>query len=335
MSIALLIAFAPWSEAQLRRILQGLIGTALVVGAYCTLRSVIGSSTAEIHAGDAVRGLLGQKPSLLDSRFIGSFGSPQDLGEWTSLAAVFCFSQALALKGRWRLIAAAATGFCIVALIASDIRIGLIAAVGGCAVVLLVYQLSLAFPGPRIGIVTVAAVLAVGAGAWAFGFTGTESDQKAQRYGAIFHPSTDYAFQLRQSSWSGAFDRAKDKPFGQGLGTAGIVRQTHPQPGLYGSSNLDSSYLKVALEQGFFVLAFLAVTLLLLLFGLVRRAIVTTDPARAGPAIGAAGVLVAMLIMFYIGDYIEGSSALAGWMLIGIGLAAFTRPEEPDDSHAR
>ena len=41
-------------------------------------------------------------------------------------------------------------------------------------------------------------------------------------------------------------------------------------------------------------------------------------------AVGGAGVLVAMLVLFYLGLYIEGLTALTGWILVGVGLAQFS-----------
>jgi hypothetical protein len=319
LSAFLLLAVAPWEDETRKRILLGVIGTAFVVGVYCTIRSITGNTEAELAASGIVRG------NSLDKRFIGSFGSPQDLASWTSTAAVFCFAQALALRGRWRVISASAVLACVIALLASNIRAGLVAAVLGCAVALLLYQLSRAFPGPRLGIVVTAMILAFAAGTFAFGFTGGGS-AKSSHYAAIFNPSKDLSFAQRQQSWSLAMEIAKRHPFGEGLGTVGAVRQTHPSFDAIESGDLDSSYIKVALEQGIPVLAFLVMALLVLWFGIARRAVLTSDPARAGPAIGAAAVLAALLVLFYVGDYIEGSSALAGWLLVGLGVAGLTHP---------
>jgi hypothetical protein len=87
---------------------------------------------------------------------------------------------------------------------------------------------------------------------------------------------------------------------------------------------VDNSYLKVAFEQGFVVTVFFMVAMVLLLVGLARRALVALEPARAGPAIAACGTLVAMLVLFFIGNYVEGFPVLAGWVMVALGVRQFT-----------
>jgi len=51
--------------------------------------------------------------------------------------------------------------------------------------------------------------------------------------------------------------------------------------------------------------------------------VTTARPGRAALAIGAAGTLVSMLVLFFVGDYVEGLPALAGWLLVGLGVGQF------------
>jgi hypothetical protein len=76
------------------------------------------------------------------------------------------------------------------------------------------------------------------------------------------------------------------------------------------------------------MLLFIA-TMVALLVGLVRRAVVTVDRHRAGLGIGAAGALVALAALMFSGVFIIGLTALAAWLLIGLGVAQFTSP--PDE----
>jgi hypothetical protein len=167
-------------------------------------------------------------------------------------------------------------------------------------------------------------------GAAAFAFTIGSSDQASQqRYRAIFDPQSDVAYEIRMQRWESVLAEADDHPFGEGLGTAGGATARYGRYRTLGAGNFDSSYLKIALEQGLVVMAFFIAALGLLLAGLAWRAIRTPDPVRAGLAIGASGVLAGMMVLFYFGTYIEGLTALASWILVGLGVAQFSsRPVE-------
>ena len=75
-------------------------------------------------------------------------------------------------------------------------------------------------------------------------------------------------------------------------------------------------------------------SLLLLLAGLSRRAAIARDPPAATLGIGAAGVLTGMLVLFYLGLYIEGLGALAGWILVGLGISQFATLPAPTGAAA-
>jgi hypothetical protein len=113
-------------------------------------------------------------------------------------------------------------------------------------------------------------------------------------------------------------------PLGLGLGTVGGAA-THfaTTRNLETNPNLDSTYLKVALEQGPAIFGLFCAALILLLYGLARRAIDTYERAKAGLAIGAAGTLATMSVLFFIGFYGIGRPALAGWIMVGIGVSQF------------
>ena len=116
-------------------------------------------------------------------------------------------------------------------------------------------------------------------------------------------------------------------PFGLGLGTAGIVNASHGRFRTVASLSLDNSYLKVAYEQGWIVFAYFVVAVLALLVSLAVAAIRSRSREISAPAIGAVGALASMLVSFYTGLYIEGLIALAGWILVGVGMNGLvTRP---------
>jgi O-antigen ligase len=237
----------------------------------------------------------------------------------------FCLAALLSTKGRWRLIALAGLGLCTLALLASQVRSGLPALIAGGVVVLALFQLSRGFPGARLGITAAALVCAVGATAVAFTLA-LGSDQARERYTVLTTPGKDPSVQRRLQKWRDTLDTIRDAPFGEGMGASGRGLRFQRFRSL-STSNLDNSYLKIAFDQGIFVLLLFAVAVLLLLYGLAYRALATVDPAKAGVAIGACGALTAFLVMCGTGIYIEGLPALAVWMLVGIGVGQFTTPD--------
>ena len=71
-------------------------------------------------------------------------------------------------------------------------------------------------------------------------------------------------------------------------------------------------------------MAFFIAALLLLARGAGAAGAHLPDRERGALAVGGAGVLAAMLVLFYLGLYIEGLTALTGWILVGIGVAQFS-----------
>ena len=117
---------------------------------------------------------------------------------------------------------------------------------------------------------------------------------------------------------------------GRGLGTAGRTQQQRGRFYNIASFDVDNSYLKVGMEQGFFVMLFFGLAMAVLLAGLMLAAVRETVASRAALLIGAAGALTAMAILFYAGTYVEDLTALAGWILVGLGISVMVwrRPQD-------
>ncbi len=327
---ALLVGYSQWSQETYLRVAQGAIVVALVVGAYALLRKVIGTSGTEYDYALQITGAI---PSNETLRFFGSLPSAQELASWCSSCGVFALAFALGANGRWRWIAGSAAALCLMAVLFSEIRAGLLAFAAGSIVVLVLSQLSQA-RGPRIGTSLLVAAALVLAGAAGFVWVAGSSEGASRRYSAILQPSTDQAYEIRVQRWKSVLAEAKQHPFGEGLGTAGGAAARFSPYDTLGAGNIDSSYLKIALEQGLAVLAFFVASLLLLLAGLARRAAIARDPPAATLGIGAAGVLTGMLVLFYLGLYIEGLGALAGWILVGLGISQFATLPAPTGAPA-
>lgn len=326
-----LVAVAPWSSDTFRRVARGVAVVACLVGGYAVFRWFAGSAEAELsfarEAGPPVR-------ASAEPRFFGSFGTAHQLAAWASTVIPFCLALALAWRGRWRMVALAAVGGCTFALLASDVRTGVVAALAGLVVTMLLYQSARAFPGPRFG----AALAAVGAiavaGSVGFLLTAGSTPESEQRFAGLLSPLDDPNYQNRLLLWDAVIDDIYEAPLGHGLGTSGGIGAQAEHFQLVGFSSIDSSYLKIAFEQGLPVMILFIVAMLMLLGGLAWRTVQTLEPEKAALGIGACSALVALMVLFYAGLYIEGVTALSGWILVGIGVAQFTTTPRESEAPA-
>ncbi len=330
MAAFLLIAIAPWPAGTTQKMARGLVIVTLLVSSYCVLRYFVGSSAAEEAFA---RATAADTPMSVDLRFYGSFLSANQLTAWMAVVIPFQLALLLNWRGLWRIAILVSLGLCGFCVLASDVRIGLIAAVAGCAGVIGIYAFARSFPVTRIA----HAIAAVGA-VFVLGFIGysltvANDPESVERYSKIFNPTEDFAYQVRQNYWAAAWETIEEHPLGSGFGTAGAIgnkkAEGGPVAGLY---NLDSSFLKIALEQGLPVMILFIAAILALLASLVWRAIAINDRERAVIAMGACGALAALLTLFYAGLYIENLAALMGWLLVGLGAAQFTRLDDPSDA---
>lgn len=323
----MVVGFAPWGRASRTRIARGFAAVALAAGAYALLRWLTGSTGAELEIARAVN-----RDSLRDVALIGSFDDDQRLAAFCAVAIPFCLALAVTFRRTWRLLAAAAAAACTIAVFGTEARSAVAAAVVGAAVVVGLYQLARAFPGLHLGAtsVLVCAGLSISAaGLWVASETGSLG---LGQYAAILTPSNEPSYQARTRTWDEAWREVDERPLGRGLGTVGEVSSgSYARFAVLGARSLDNSYLKIALEQGVAAMVLFVLGLLLLLFGLARRATAARHPERAGLAIGACGALAAFLLLLWVGTSISGFPALTAWILIGIGVAQFATAgdEEP------
>jgi len=323
---ALLIAYAPWFQDRRGELARAFLLVALLIGGYATLRWIFGQSGTETGYV-----LARSDNEVLDdkTRLFGSLLGGKQLAFWTAAAIPFCLACALTFAGRWRAVALAAAGACAVAMLGADVRVAVVAVVPAVLLVLALYQLARGFPGLHLGATAGAALVIACIGAGAFAFTLADSPETGERYRVLAtSPTSDASYQARVFKWRTALEDVEDHPLGQGLGASGDIQQRFGRFANISTYDVDNSYLKIALEQGLPVMVLFGAALLALLLGLMRRAVLTLDPQRAGLAIGAAGTLVVFAIFMFAGTYVEGLPALAAWMLIGLGIAGFShRPE--------
>jgi hypothetical protein len=298
---------------------KGIVAIAVLVAAYAVLRDIVGPASQE-------RAIAARQPfNFKDGKLLlfGSFESRHQLGLWCALVVPFCAGMAAVLRGRWRLAALAVIPLCAVAFIASESRAALVAAIVGLAVVLALHSMGRAFPGPRLGAVVAAVVVLAGGGGAAIALSGGNSNATTKKFTVVLHPNEDAAFRARRAKWDEALREIRKQPMGHGLGTANQLQQQQGRFVSIGSFSIDNSYLRVGYEQGIVPALLYIAGLVALALALIRRAVVTPDPARAGPALAAAGAIVSYIVVLYPSNAFDGYAALAAWMLAGVGIAPF------------
>lgn len=317
-----IVAFAPWDAATRRRMAQGIVAVGVVVAGYCVFRYIVGPSGDEIATARAAQPSLPRSEEL---RFFGTFLTAQDLAGWSAAMLPFATAVAMAWNGFWRFAGAAMAGLCAIALLASDVRTGVAAAAAGIVLSAVVFFASRAFPsGRRIGTGFVALLAAVVVGGGGYLVVVADSPDTQERFAGLLDPGSDPNFQVRQDRWEAAWEDVTNEPFGHGLGRTGSVAARDDLL-VVGPPNLDSSYLKIGIEQGLVVMLLYVAGALALLLGLIVRSVRTRNPAAAAMGIGAAGTLTALIVLYYGSNYIESPSVgTPAWIVIGLGIANFT-----------
>lgn len=323
---ALLVAYAPLPERAVWMLTRLALVTALAVSAYAVLRWAIGQSATESRfaRSEGVRPFETVGGGL---RLIGSMATGHVLGSWMAAMTPFCVALAAGLRGPWRLVAAAAAALCAVALMGTSVRAGIVAAGVGVA-----FALALAIAGAerrreRVGAVLLTAVVAVGGATAIVAVEAGNRDGRSTRLAGLLHPTADASVRGRQQKWADALEDINKHPLGQGLGTSGLAHLRFGRFVTISSASVDSTYLKIALEQGLAVMACFVAVLLLLLAGLSRAAVTSSDGLGATVAAGAAGALLAFGVEMTFDVYFEGIAALGIWLVIGIGLRICTQRE--------
>jgi O-antigen ligase len=230
-------------------------------------------------------------------------------------------------------VACAAIPVLVVGLYASTVRSGLIAVGVGAAVVIVLLLMT---PGARgrkgMAVAAVLAVVAIGVGAYEITVVGNPKQE--ERFSNLLSPGDDEAWSDRLTRWAVAWDDIQQHPWGHGLGTSGGGAAHNPH-GPVVTKQLDSSYLKIGLEQGLPIMLLYAFGLVSLLIALARRASLMRDPQSATLAIGACGTLATMVVLFFASLYNEGTYISGAWLIVGLGVAQVTvRSYDPRNASA-
>lgn len=316
------LAVTPWPSVVRERIAEMLLAAIGFVALYATLRYITGPSATEAAAVRSQTLDVGGGEIAL----FGSFSNRQELGGWMAVGLPITIALGLSWSGRWRWLAAASALGGFIALIGCNTRIALVAGIVGAALALLLQLASRARMG-RLGLIASTVIGVLVAGIVTFSLT-VDGGEKADRYSRLLTPNQDVQLSQRREKWKVAISETNDKPFGNGLGTAGGAQQEAGRFQSIETSSIDNSYLTLAYQQGFIAVAVFVGLLLAVLFQVMKAGLATTDPRKAGVAAGAVGGMAAWLVLLSAGNYLERWDAIPAFVALGLAAGWFTTQRE-------
>jgi hypothetical protein len=328
LSALVLVALGPFDDRTFERVGRAMALVILAVGAYATYRWAVGQPAeqeAELILG--VQGGLQYDTvgtgSNAERKLIGSFPDGAELGLWTACTIPFLLAMVVGARGHIRLASMAALPLTVIAMFGSNQRNAAAAVAVGAFVIIVIHLLSRGFPGPRLGVALIAVVVAVTSVVALYPRV-IDNPEKRERYERLLRPAEDPSVQERFRKWGKVISQLRGHPFGFGLGTGhpSAFGQRLIRPG---ADEIDSSYFKVAFEQGLFVAAFFLVALLVLLVELLRHAVWSRAPGTSAMTTAAAGTLVSMMVEFLGGIHVDNLATMTGWMIVGLGVAQYAR----------
>lgn len=322
---ALMLAYAPMPRGALWRLTRAALVVAFLVAAYALFRWVVGPTEAESsyvnQAGAGYEEINGEV------RLFGSMGAGHFLSSWMSPVIVFTFALVLGVRGKWRIFALIVCGMSAAALVGTHVRAGEATAAIGIAFVIFVAIAAQSLGPRRFAAIGLATIIGLAGVAFIISNQAGKGTEKSKRFEAILNPENDYSFQARKFKWETVLAELPHKPIGDGLGTSGNAEAKYGRFITISTSEVDNSYLSLALQVGLALMLVFAFVLILLLVGLTKGAITGTDPLGATIALASAGALVAYMIECGFGIYIEGINSMGIWMFLGLGFRAISRRE--------
>lgn len=242
-------------------------------------------------------------------RPIGPFQSAVALASFAAPALVFATVVAIEDRANRRLALAVAL-LAGAAVLASYVRVALVAIVLAIALALVLGALRRGRSGWRMVLV------AIGVGTVVIGLGGLASrgvPYAEQRFEDLFDPGGDKSLEIRFDAWERSIDRFSESPLGEGLGQVGRASDPGDR-----DSTTDNSSLKVLVEQG--VPGFIPYAI-----GLIGICSICAVRFRRGPP-GGAGVaalsgFVCFILLGMAGEYVEQPGKVLAWLLLGVALA--------------
>lgn len=331
MAIILLVPLWASTPSRRRWLHRSALVVGAVIGAYAMLRWAIGPASKEKERVVAAASGFSTTETG-EVKLLGSLPSAQTLTFWCS--AMFAFSLASALSAigsRWRILAGVVAIMCGAAVFGADVRFGMVAAAAGGLVVLLLFASGRSSASRKVmPLAVVAVLLAVGGGLFVTTKLTAEGNSGTRFRNLVTDPIADNSVQHRFLKWRTLLAEVDDKPFGNGVGATGAAEKKYSRFSTAASIDPDSSYVKVAYDQGFLMLVLFAAALLSLLTALALATVTVPNAYAAAGALGSCGALVAFAVAMSAGSHYEGLVAVGPWMLVSIGCATLVQPARPD-----
>lgn len=334
LSAVLLVGYGGFSRRTLDLLARVMVVVCLIVAAYAALRWAIGASAKEAHLQKTSLDRQFNKIGITnDTKVQGSLPNGYLLGLWMACTIPLLIAAAVSWRGPFRVVAAAAVPLSAIGLLGSAQRVGLAAAVAGGLTIIVIHVLSRGSRGHRLG-VAAAAVAGLFVAATVVYPLVLDNPEKQKRYESLLNPGQDGPFRERVEKWRATLDDIQEKPWGHGLGSGNPQAVNHRFFDV-AILEIDNSYLMIAWEQGLVVMAFFIAVMLVLLFELLRFSVWTRGPGESALSGAAAGTLVAMLVEFTANDLIYSPPIVAGWMIVGLGVAQFATPRRGEALRAQ
>lgn len=323
MTGAVLVAYFVPEPRQQALVHQGVLVVAALVGGYAMLRWAIGPAAKEEEP------LLNNPYAQGDNgevRLFGSLPDPQSLGIWCATMVPFTLASALApIASRWRLVALVAAGMCAAAIQGSDSRSAIVGAAVGSLAVFALFAAGRGFQGRKALPLALGFILLL-AGGGAFAATKLSDDGSAgTRFRGLLDPLNDLSVRERVVKWETILDDIDQLPFGHGLGSSGAAELKYARFSSAATFDPDSTYVKVAYDQGMLVLLLFVAMLIVLILGLGQRVIRAPDVRAGALAVGACGALVSFSATMGAGVYFESLLGASPWLLVGLAMAPYAR----------
>ncbi|MEA2124183.1 MAG: hypothetical protein QOI80_965 [Solirubrobacteraceae bacterium] len=322
LSLVLLIGCSGFRARDLDLFARAIVVICLLVDAYAALRWAIGPAAKEAQLSGI--GQARQYNTIAhtnETKLQGSFRNGNSLGLWLACTTPFVVAAVLSWRGTMRIVALMTLPVAAIALFGSGQRTATAAVFAGILAVVVVHVVSRGYRGPRLGVAGATIVALIVSAAVVYPAV-VDSPEKRQRYSDLLRPSRDPSFQERREKWRQTIHDLRGHPFGYGLGSGNSLADRRFKT--IAARDIDNSYLMVAWEQGLAVGVLFVVAMVALLLELLRHAVWTRGPGGAAST-AAVGVLVAIMVEFATANYIVYPVMIAGWLAVGLGVAALNR----------
>ena len=318
----LALAYAQWPDDRrdaLLKVIVAVVGGAVL---YAAMKKATGASDGDL-ANASTYDVVGDEVALF-----GSFLGRQELAGWMGVMVPLPILCTFLLTGRKRYLGIPVTALGVLVVLWSNTRIGLVALGAGMVVAGLLVLGSRAATGRR-EVIAVALVLGMLGGVTAYSLTVGGSQEGRQRYAAIAAPSTDGSGDAHLRKWEQTLRDMRGKPLGHGMGQAGKAHDDHGRFINADTFEIDSSYLVIAYQLGFGMMAALFAAVLAIFYSLAKGAMAATRRVDGLLAIAACAAIAGWLALLTTGIFLERWCTFMVFLLAGLAAMPFVQRREP------